>query len=154
MNRFAALLPLLLLQGCLHAEILRLGTALPPRPADSPVQVFASDPPEPHQELAMLEITTGLGVTNPKVVEEFQRAAREVGGDAIVLVHQQIVGMSVSTMQSGPMVQATSSAQVRHLAKAILFTRGGLLLQGSIMGQPAPPPTPPPPTPPPQPFQP
>jgi hypothetical protein len=56
----------------------------PPKPAEYPVSVLSEAPKCPHEEIARLEISGGTRDKNIKLMED---ETRQVGGDAVFLVH-------------------------------------------------------------------
>ena len=92
----AALLAAIFAAGChsLHGGFARLGPALPPRPADAPVQVYLDGLPEGEwQPVARLDVrlerTGFVPAPRAEALYELRRQARLAGADAVIDVRQR-----------------------------------------------------------------
>ena len=91
--RTALLVAGLALSGCAHVEtrVVRLGRAEPPRPAGSVVTVRPPPLPAeamPAREVALIEVTNSSSEWDGAVLEALRAAAREVGADVVLWMHE------------------------------------------------------------------
>jgi hypothetical protein len=100
------------LAGCAHVE---RSTPQPrPRPKDGAIAVLSLAPQHPFLEIGILEVTVNAQISRSQVLDALQKAARELGADAIVLGDESLVGLQTLPGTAGT---------IRHRATAIAFIK-------------------------------
>ena len=118
----AVLVCLGLSTGCVMVSQVRTGPVLPARPVGSPVQVLTTAPQRPFVEVGIIEAKADSNLSVSQVIESFQRAACELGADAVLLGPQSVAMTSFNSTYTAGQYSATSSMLVRHMATAIAWT--------------------------------
>jgi hypothetical protein len=107
MRRFAVLLAVLLM-GCFQTSVIPYLAAAPrPERSADEVQVLYARPSQPYEVLGVVELSSGLLMSDGRFEAKFRKEAAKLGGDAVVIVGSSIDAQGLVVNQIGNTYIAT-----------------------------------------------